>query len=215
MGDWPTTTSPMKKLSKVDQAVLRALSEGLSDYEVCRRLSLTMPALARSIKRIEARAATAEESENAAIYYERALKKRQERINVSLSARLHALMDASPQAVLVIDGRTGAIKEFNEVACTLFGYTKAELSELTVEDLVPKAIRAIHHAYRLGFLANVRKREMGYHPPILGVRKDGSEVDMAVALTATVADDDVMVVCTERVNWAGAPPLRSHAAEAL
>jgi len=200
----------MKKLSKIDQEVLRALSDGLADYEVCRRLRITTPAFHRSLKRIETRAATAEDSENAGIYYERALKKRQERINISVSARLHALMDASPQAILVIDGRTGAIKEFNEVACEIFGYTKAELSELTVEDLVPKSIRSIHYAYRLGFLANIRKREMGYHPPIMGVRKDGSEADMAIALTATVADDDVMVVCSERVNWVGSESARSQ-----
>jgi len=201
----------MKKLSKVDQAVLRALSEGLADYQVCRQLQITPAAFARALKRIEARAASAEESENAGIYYERALKRRQERINLSLSARLHALMDASPQAILVIDGRTGLIKEFNEVACTMFGYTKLELSELTVEHLVPDSIRAIHHAYRLGFLANVRKREMGYHPPIIGIRKDGSEVEMAIALTATVADDDVMVVCTERSLWLGGEPSLSRA----
>lgn len=201
----------MKKLSKIDQAVLHAMSDGLADYEVCRRLQITPAALGRSLKRIEARAAAAEDTENAGIHYERALKRRQERINVSLSARLHALMDASPQAILVIDGRTGAIKEFNEVACGLFGYTRAELVELTVEDLVPKSIQAIHHAYRLGFLANVRKREMGYHPPIMGLRKDGAEVDMAVALTATIADDDVMVVCSERVHWAGKAPERVQA----
>jgi len=200
----------MKKLSKIDQDVLRAMSEGLADHEVCRRLKISAQVFSRSLKRIEARAAA--ESDDAGMFYERALKRRQERINISLAARLHALMDASPQAVLVIDGRTGAIKEFNEVACQIFGYTKLELSELTVEDLVPDSIRAIHHAYRLGFLANVRKRTMGYHPPIMGVRKDGTEVDMAVALTATLADDDVMVVCSERTAWSGRE-LRQNQAE--
>ena len=74
----------MKKLSKVDQEVLRALSEGLADYEVCRRLQISPAVFSRSLKRIEARAA--EESDDAGMFYERALKKRQERINIS-SAR--------------------------------------------------------------------------------------------------------------------------------
>jgi len=95
------------------------------------------------------------------------------------------------------------VKEFNEVACRMFGYTAKEFWGLKVEQLVPQSFRAIHPAYRLGFLANVRKREMGYHPPILGVRKDGTEVEMAIALTATVADDDVMVVCSELSRWVG------------
>ncbi len=198
----------MKKLSKVDQEVLRALSEGLADYEVCRRLQISPAVFSRSLKRIEARAA--EDSDDAGMLYERALKKRQERINLSLAARLHALMDVSPQAILVIDGRNGAIKEFNEVACHLFGYTKLEMSKLTVEDLVPQSIRSIHSAYRVGFLMSVRKREMGYHPPIMGIRKDGSEVEMAIALTATKADDDIMVVCTEKALWVASPGLRSQ-----
>jgi len=198
----------MEKLSKIDQEVLRHLSDGLDDREVCLRMKLKPQALAKSIRRIEARAEA--ESNDAGRFYERALRKRLERMNSSLSARLHALMEVSPQAVLVIDGRTGLIKEFNDVACEMFGYSKDELQNLKVEALVPESIRAIHYAYRLGFLANVRKREMGYHPPIMGVRKDGSEVEMAIALTATIADDDVMVLCTERARWISGQVSRSQ-----
>jgi hypothetical protein len=42
---------------------------------------------------------------------------------------------------------------------------------------------------------------MGYHPPIFGVRSDGAKIDMAIALTATPIDDDIMVVCTEHSHW--------------
>ena len=110
-------------------------------------------------------------------------------------------MDVLPHAVLIIDGRTGAIKEFNLAACELFGYTSEALKGLTVEDLVPGVQRAIHTAYRIGFLSSIRRREMGYHPPIFGLCSDGGQIEMAIALTATMADDDVMVVCTERSRW--------------
>jgi PAS domain S-box-containing protein len=160
---------------------------------------LTTSSLAKSLKRIEARAET--ESDDAGRFYERALRRRAERANESIAARLHALMDVTPHAVLIIEGRTGAVKETNEVACELFGYSPQEFRKLTVEDLVASRIKSIHHAYRLGFLANVRKREMGYHPPISGIRKDGTEVEMAIGLTATAADDDVMVICTLRTRW--------------
>jgi len=192
----------MKSLSNLDQQVLKHLSEGFADHEVCRALHLSPKALANSVKRIEARALV--ESDDAGRFYERALKRRMERMNVSLAARFHALMDVTPHGVLVIDGRTGVVKECNAVACALFGYTSTEMLSLTVEDLVSTAVRSVHHAYRVGFLANVRKRQMGYHPPISGLRKDGSVVEMAIGLTATTADDDVMVVCTERVRWVAA-----------
>ncbi len=42
---------------------------------------------------------------------------------------------------------------------------------------------------------------MGYHPPIFAVKGDGSEVEVAIALTATFSDEDVMVVCTEFALW--------------
>ncbi len=199
----------MKALSKADQDVLRLMSEGASDLEICQRLRMASPAFLRSVKRIEERASV--ESDDAGRFYERALRQRAERANVSLAARFHALMDVLPQAVLVVDGRTGVIKEFNMLACQMFGYTSYELQKLTVEDLVPKSVRSKHFALRLGFLASVRKREMGYHPPIMGIRKDGSELPMSIALTATVADDDVMVVCAE---WSSASPLQPGKLEA-
>ena len=192
----------MNKLSKIDQEVLRMLSEGMADHEICRHLKMSAQALSRSVTRIEARAEI--ETHDAGKFYERALRKRAERANQSLAARFRALMDILPHAVLIIDGRSGKIKDFNDIATEMFGYSSQELRELTVEDLVSESIRSIHNAYRLGFLANVRKRSMGYHPPIAGIRKDGSQVEIAVGLTATVADDDIMVVCMERVNWVGA-----------
>lgn len=189
----------MKELAKADQDVLRLLSEGTPDVEICKLLRISLHTFARALKRIEARALT--ETDDVGRYYERALRIRAERLNVSLEARLHTLMDNLPQAVLVINGRTGIIKEVNQVACDLFGYTRKEILALTVEDLVTDEVRKIHPAYRLGFLNSVRKREMGYHPPIFGLRRDGTEVEMAIALTATAADDDVMVICTERARW--------------
>ena len=191
----------MNKLSKVDQLVLQQMSEGVPDYQICREQKLTPESFLRSLARIEARADLAADCQDAGRLHERALRKRAERVNLSISTRLNALMDILPQAVLVIDGRTGAIKDFNEPACEMFGYSAQELRTLTVEDLVAESARSVHHAYRIGFLMNVRKRAMGYHPPISGVKKDGSTIDMAIGLTATVADDDIMVVCTGRVNW--------------
>ena len=191
----------MKTLAQGDQDVLLLLSEGVLDHEICRRLHISERTLDRSLKRISARAVL--ESDDAGRFYERALRRRAEARLTSLTARFRSLMDILPQAVLVIDGRTGVVKDANEVACTLFGFTKEVLLKMSVEELVPEEYRAKHPAYRLGFLSSVRKREMGYHPPIYGVRGDGSKIEMAIALTATTADDDVMVVCSEHAEWKG------------
>ena len=194
----------MNELSKVDQDVLKLLSEGVADLEVCRQLSMSRRAFADSVKRIEERALAV--SDNAGRLYELALRKRAENINRSLNARFKAILEILPQAVIVVDGRSGAIKQFNQPACDLFGYSKEELGAMTVEVLVSEEHRGVHPALRLGFLANTRKRAMGYHPPIFGVRKNGEQVEMAIALTSTPGDDDVMVVCTERSSWTGDYP---------
>jgi PAS domain S-box-containing protein len=119
----------------------------------------------------------------------------------SLQARFHALMDACPDAVLVINGRTGIIKEVNSRALEMFGYSAESLIGHSMEVLVPESIRSIHSAYRLGFLSSVRRREMGYHPPIMSVQATGVTLKIAVGLTATTADDDVMVVCSDYARW--------------
>ena len=191
----------MKALSQADQDVLILMSEGCADHEICRRLQISQQTLNRSLKRIESRAIV--ESDDAGRYYERALRRRAEIKLQSLEDRFHALLDVMVAAVLVVDGRTGAIKEVNSRACELFGYQKMQLLEMTIEELVPPEYRAKHPAFRLGFLGSVRKREMGYHPPIFGLRSDGIQIEMAIALTATMADDDVMVICTEHSRWMG------------
>jgi PAS domain S-box-containing protein len=113
-------------------------------------------------------------------------------------ARLNALMDIAPEAIVLANGRSGRILKANHQASVIFGYTLRELVGLPVEALVPSDLHDIHVKYRQGFLHNVRKREMGYHPPIQAVRKDGSLVELDIALTATAATDDVMVVCRLR-----------------
>ncbi|AIE86601.1 PAS domain S-box protein [Fimbriimonas ginsengisoli] len=191
----------MEGLSKKDREIIRQICEGAPDLEVCRQFGLLPTQLQQVLDRASKRADQLEPTDNAAVMYERALRKRAENAANSLEARFHALLDAAPEAILVVNALTGMIHRVNENAALLFGYPAAELVGRSVEDLVPLRLRGIHPAYRIGFIASVRKREMGYHPPIFAVRKDGSEVEVAIALTASTADEEVMVVCTEFARW--------------
>lgn len=192
----------MRGLTQSEREILTLLSQGMRDREVCQELKISEAAFAKAMKRIEARADLQDDTTGTLLL--KGLRIQRENSLRSLDARFRALMSIVPEAVLVIDGRTGEIKEANENACELFGHTRQTLIGLGVEDLVPERYRSIHPAYRLGFLSSLRKRELGYHPPIFGVKADGTEIEMAIALTATTADDDVMVVCTTRSSWIGA-----------
>jgi len=181
--------------------MLRQLGEGVPELQVCRSFGLLPEQLNQLFLRASQWAEAAEMDPGSLLLCERALRRRGENAARSLAARFEALLEASPDAVLVINAMTGIIGQVNENAAALFGYSPEELVGRSVEDLVAPKYRAIHPAYRIGFLASVRKREMGYHPPIFAARADGTEVEIAVALTATASNEDVMVVCTESSRW--------------
>ena len=111
--------------------------------------------------------------------------------------RLRALMELSQDAIVVADGRTGKIKQVNDRCEDLFGYSRRELVGMEVEQLIEPELREKHIKLRQGFLRSIRKREIGYHPPIFAVRKDGQLIELVIGLTSTANSDDVMVICTE------------------
>ena len=190
--------------------MLTLLSEGRRHVEICIALGITERSFKRALDKIRERANV--ESSGVALLYERALRRNAEAERAAVEARFHALMDGSFQAILVVEGRSGLIRQVNENASRMFGYPKSELIGMKVESLVPSEQRQVHDAYRIGFLRSARKREMGYHPPIIAVRKDGSGVEIEIGLTATPENDDVMVVCEafESGSPARGEPRESH-----
>jgi PAS domain S-box-containing protein len=191
-------------LGKETVEQIELLAMGVSDTALCRKLGISYSDLEATIERVRSWLEANPDDLQIQLLFERAGRRRLENSLRATQERFVALLDAMIAAVLVVDGRTGVIKQANRQCEDLFGYPEGELIGLSVEELVPPSHRRIHPAYRIGFLASVRKREMGYHPPIYGVRADGERVEMAIALTASTSDDDVMVICTPYEVWAGA-----------
>ncbi len=96
-------------------------------------------------------------------------------------ATLETLFDLSPDAVLVTDAQ-GRIREANEQAEAIFGYSRQELIGQPIENLVPERFRSRHPAHREGYNAHPRTRSMGGGLNLLGLRKDGSEVPVDIML---------------------------------
>ncbi len=191
---------PKKEISKKDREILKQLSTGKTDLEVCRALGL-LPSQLEQVIRRATQWVDSHETENSDMFMvERALRKLSENLARSLDSRFAALIDISPEAILVVNALTGLIKQANENAANMFGYALEDLLNRSMEDLVPVKYRGIHPAYRIGFLSSSRKRQMGYHPPIFGVKSDGTEVEIAIAITSAT-DEDVMVICTEFATW--------------
>lgn len=198
----------MPSLDQRERDALELLASGMSERDACVRLGVDERSLGVlwqniSDKLTELTPSTVEEYD-LLLRYERVERRRLEGEIWANEMRLNALMDISPEAIFLVNGRSGRILKANNQAQQMLGYSPRELIGKSVEMLVPNHKRDIHVAYRNGFLNSVRKREMGYHPLIEALKKDGTTVQMEIALTATQATDDVMVVC--RVAGLSAQP---------
>lgn len=110
-----------------------------------------------------------------------------------------AIFQASPDGILLVD-RAGVVREVNDQAERLFGWTRKELEGLPVERLVPAAARDRHVAHREAYVDEPHRRPMGIGMELRAVRKDGSEFPVEISLAPFDADDeeDSRVVATVR-----------------
>lgn len=93
-----------------------------------------------------------------------------------------SLFAAYPDGLLLVDA-AGAIVGANQAARDLLGYAADALLGMSVEELVPAAIRPMHAAYRAGYVANPCPRAMGMQTALVARRRDGSEVQVEIALS--------------------------------
>jgi len=97
-------------------------------------------------------------------------------------AVFRSLFLANPDALLLVDLQ-GVIRLANPAALELLGYAEEDLVGLSVDDLVPDAIRPRHAAYRNAYADHPRARPMGTQMDLVAKRRDGSEVMVEIALS--------------------------------
>jgi PAS domain S-box-containing protein len=108
-----------------------------------------------------------------------------------------SLFGAYPDALLLVDTQ-GRIVLANPSACELLGYGADELVQLTVDALVPDAVRARHAQYRADYGKNPRARPMGTQMDLVARRRDGSEVMVEIALSPLPNSQPPLVVAAIR-----------------
>lgn len=109
--------------------------------------------------------------------------------------RFRAVVEQSPIAMLMMDTQ-GVITLVNPQAERLFGYRHGELLGQTVEKLVPAKARAAHPALRAGYMREPRARPMGQGRELFGLRKDGHEVPVEIALNPISTRDGDFVLAS-------------------
>jgi PAS domain S-box-containing protein len=93
-----------------------------------------------------------------------------------------SLFFSAPDAILVVRPN-GEIQMANERACLLFGYSRSQLLELRVEDLMPTGVRASHVLLRENYLIDPVPRIMSAGRQVEALRRDGSKIFVEISLS--------------------------------
>lgn len=112
-----------------------------------------------------------------------------------VEALLGLVVESAPNGIIVVDC-DGGIVHANRKAQQLLGYNRAELEELSVEDLIPERLREGHHRHREKYDENPEPRAMGAGRDLFARRKDGSEFPVEIGLTPMVTPSGQMTVAS-------------------
>lgn len=113
-----------------------------------------------------------------------------EPVGVGLLETILALM---PDAAVVVDDG-GSIVCVNEQARMLFGYDDDELTDRSIEALVPERFRSAHRQHRRDYTAAPHARAMGAGRDLVGRRKDGTEFPIDISLAPLGVSDPPLIV---------------------
>jgi len=112
-------------------------------------------------------------------------------------ALLWALLDAAPDGLLVVDEH-GLMQLANRRVEELFGYPRGDLFGRPVEILLPERSRQQHLRHRDEFAVRPRLRSMGDGKHLLGLRRDGAEFPVDIALSPLTTDARAWVIAAVR-----------------
>jgi PAS domain S-box-containing protein len=97
---------------------------------------------------------------------------------------------------MVIAGADGRIQSVNRAGERMFDYERVDLVGRPIEALMPERFRVGHITSRMDFLADRSSRQMGEGRDLYGLRRDGSEFPLEIALNPVERGGAVMVVAS-------------------
>jgi PAS domain S-box-containing protein len=121
-------------------------------------------------------------SRTVALETEVAERQSAERRSNEQSARINSIVNSVVDAIITIDSN-GLIESANSASERMFGYQRDELIGRNVKMLMPEPYRSEHDQYLRNYAQSGVPKIIGIGREVTGVRKDGSEfpVDLAVS----------------------------------
>ncbi|MCL1050258.1 PAS domain S-box protein [Shewanella abyssi] len=101
----------------------------------------------------------------------------------SAAAWSNAVLESAPEAMLIVD-EAGQLVFTNSRCQLLFGYDEAQMLTMSVDALVPAAVRPHHAGLRHKFVAEGRDRKMGLGmtSDLMALKADGCEFPVEISL---------------------------------
>ncbi len=107
------------------------------------------------------------------------------------------LFDFSPDAIIIVNNE-GVILQANTQAENIFGYAGKEFIGKPVDILIPERFRKSHDEHLKSYIAEPRIRLMGSELELYGLRKDGTEFPVDIALGYLETESGIIVLSTVR-----------------
>ena len=114
-----------------------------------------------------------------------------------MESRYRKLLHAAPDAILEVN-EEGRILILNEAVERMFGYSRAELLGLNVDQLVPASMRGGHAQHRGAYAEHPKARPMGTGLELEGQRKDGSLFPVEISLSPNWIEGSLHVIASVR-----------------
>lgn len=105
-----------------------------------------------------------------------------EQLTRESDVKLNRILDSAPSGIIIVN-LAGRIQYANETAEAIFGYTKDELLNRTIEMLVPEAQREVHVLERKNYLQSPRSSRMRMGRELQGRHKDGHTLPLDIGLS--------------------------------
>jgi PAS domain S-box-containing protein len=107
------------------------------------------------------------------------------------------LLDSAPDAMVIVDA-DGTIQMVNTQTERLFGYSRAELRDQSVDILLPERFRSAHMRHRAGYLSSPQARPMGADLELYGRRSDATEFPVDISLSPMQTESGTLVIAAVR-----------------
>lgn len=120
-------------------------------------------------------------------------RKRAETLLRDSEAKMRAFLESASQGVITVNSK-GRVDLVNAKIEEIFGYSRDELVGHSLEILIPPRFRESHVRHLAEYFENPRSRPLGARLDLVGLRKDGTEFPLDIALSYVSSNDGILAI---------------------